>query len=215
MTFITFEGPEGAGKSTQIRRLADAIKDVGRSVTVTREPGGTSEAEALRELLLAPHHRWSPLSEALLMNAARDSHVEAVIEPALFRGDVVLCDRFFDSTEAYQGGEDGISAALLTDLRAGAARRDPHLTIILDLPAREGLARAEARGAADRFEAKGLKFHEKVRARFLSIAEREPERCVVIDARPPVDDVTTAIQSAVSARLPGLLDREDGSPTPS
>ncbi|MEO1041594.1 MAG: dTMP kinase [Pseudomonadota bacterium] len=209
MTFITFEGPEGAGKSTQVKRLALALKDVGHAVTATREPGGTREAEALRSLLLAPEHRWSPLSEALLMNAARDCHVEGVIEPALFRGDVVLCDRFFDSTEAYQGGEDGMSAELLSDLRINAARCEPDLTLILDLSAREGLARAEARGAADRFEAKGLKFHEKVRARFLSIAEREPERCVVIDARPSVDDVTIAIQSAVSARLPGLLDQKD------
>ncbi|MEM6748411.1 MAG: dTMP kinase [Pseudomonadota bacterium] len=211
MTFITFEGPEGAGKSTQIKRLADALSRAGRTVTVTREPGGTKEAEVLREILLSPHYRWSPLSEALLMNAARDSHVEAVIKPALFRGDVVLCDRFFDSTEAYQGGEQGISPQLLSDLRTSAARRDPDLTIILDLPAREGLARAEARGAADRFEAKGIKFHDKVRARFLSIAEREPDRCAMIDARPDVDAVTMAIQSAVSARLPGLLDLVDGS----
>ncbi|MEM9286187.1 MAG: dTMP kinase [Pseudomonadota bacterium] len=215
MTFITFEGPEGAGKSTQIKRLADALRRAGRTVTVTREPGGTKEAEVLREILLSPHYRWSPLSEALLMNAARDSHVEAVIKPALFRGDVVLCDRFFDSTEAYQGGEQGISPQLLSDLRSSAARRDPDLTIILDLPAREGLARAEARGAADRFEAKGIKFHDKVRARFLSIAERETDRCAMIDARPDVDAVTMAIQSAVSARLPGLLDPADGSPSSS
>ena len=215
MTLITFEGPEGAGKSTQIKRLAEALKSTGRGVAVTREPGGTREAEALRELLLSPDYQWSQLAEALLMNAARDSHVEAVIGPALYRGDIVLCDRFFDSTEAYQGWETGMSPELLDHLRASAARHTPDLTIILDVSAREGLARAEARGAADRFEAKGLKFHEKVRARFLSIAEREPERCVVIDARPDVDSVTNAIQSAVSARLPGLLDFDDGSPSAS
>ncbi len=212
MTFITFEGPEGAGKSTQIKRLAEALERTGRGVTITREPGGTREAEALRELLLSPHYQWSPVAEALLMNAARDSHVEAVIGPALYRGDIVLCDRFFDSTEAYQGWETEVTPELLNDLRASAARHTPDLTIMLDLSAREGLARAEARGAADRFESKGLKFHEKVRARFLSIAEREPERCVVIDARPDVETVTNAIQSAVSARLPGLLDLHDGSP---
>ncbi|MEM6914194.1 MAG: dTMP kinase, partial [Pseudomonadota bacterium] len=139
MTFITFEGPEGAGKSTQVKRLAAALEEAGRPVTMTREPGGTREAEALRRLLLAPEHRWSALAEALLMNAARDSHVDGVIEPALFRGDVVLCDRFFDSTEAYQGGEDGVPGDLLADLRTSAGRCVPDLTLILDLSASEGL----------------------------------------------------------------------------
>ncbi|MEM9809636.1 MAG: dTMP kinase [Pseudomonadota bacterium] len=212
MTFITFEGPEGAGKTTQIARLASALRAQGHNVTETREPGGTLEAEALRHTLLDSERLWSPVSEALLMNAARDSHLRGKIIPALKSGCVVLCDRFFDSTEAYQGGEPGITPSFLKALRQAVVTKAPDATLILDLPPEIGLARAEARGAADRFEGKGLAFHQKVRDRFLSIARREPERCVVIDANQDPDTVEAAIQRAVLARLPGLLGGGDGPP---
>lgn len=202
MTFITFEGPEGAGKSTQIERLADALTEAGRNVMVTREPGGTPEAEALRSLLLDRDRRWSPLAEALLMNAARDAHIRTRINPALDAGVTVLCDRFFDSTRAYQHvvGQETLSA-----IHAAVVSRMPDLTLLLDLPVEDGLDRAASRGAADRFEGKGIPYHEGVRAAFLAIAEAEPERVVVIDAALSCDDVTGAVLKAVHDRLPGLL----------
>lgn len=202
MTFITFEGPEGAGKSTQIRRLAGIVGAAGHEVVVTREPGGSPEAEALRALLLDPVRRWSATAEALLMNAARDAHVRTLITPALARGAVVLCDRFADSTEAYQLGTD---EAFLATLKRTVVPRMPELTLLLDLPIEVGLARAADRGAADRIESKGRAFHEKVRERFLAIAAREPARVVVIAANAPEEDVERAILAAVNARLPGLL----------
>ena len=207
MTFITFEGPEGAGKSTQVKRLAAAIEAAGRAVTVTREPGGAPEAEALRGLLLDPARHWSPLAEALLMNAARDAHLRTTIEPALDAGRVVVCDRFFDSTRAYQHvvGDETLRA-----IHRAVVRRMPDLTLLLDVPVEVGLARAASRGAADRFEGKGLAYHEGVRAAFLAIAEAEPRRVVVIDAAAPVDAVTGAVLKAVHDHLPGLLGARHG-----
>jgi dTMP kinase len=203
--FITFEGGEGGGKSTQVRRLAEHLTAQGRTVVVTREPGGSPGAEAIRELLVTGDpERWSPLTETLLMYAARRDHIERVIEPALARGDWVVCDRFADSTRAYQGAGGGAPAALIAALEVqvlGATR--PDLTLILDLPVEAGLARAAGRGesAETRFEAKGAAFHQRLRDGFLAIAKAEPDRCVVIDAAQPLDAVTQALTAAVDARL--------------
>ena len=201
--FISFEGGEGAGKSTQIRRLADRLHAAGHDVVVTREPGGSPGAEAIRDLLVnGSADRWSPVTETLLMYAARRDHVERVIRPALVRGAVVLCDRFADSTRAYQGAGGDAPATLIAALEDHVlAGTVPDLTVILDLPAETGLKRAETRGGAARFESKGLAFHERLRAGYLEIARREPERCVVIDADAGIDAVTAAIQVAVDKRL--------------
>ncbi len=202
--FITFEGGEGAGKSTQAKRLADRLRDAGRTVAATREPGGSPGAEAIRSLLVRGEaERWSPISETLLMYAARRDHIERTIEPALARGEIVLCDRFYDSTRAYQGGGGGASPALIAALETAVVGPVlPDLTLIFDLPVAEGLARATARGEDEsRFESKGQAFHERLRAAYLAIAEREPERCVVIDARGDLADVEARVWKAVAARL--------------
>jgi dTMP kinase len=202
--FITFEGGEGAGKTTQLRRLADRLAAAGREVLATREPGGSPGAEAIRALLVTGEvDRWSPVTETLLINAARRDHVERVIGPAVARGAAVLCDRFADSTRAYQGAGGGAPAELIAGLE-GAVLGDlrPDLTLILDLPAETGLARAMGRGGAEaRFEAKGLAFHERLRAAFLDIARREPERCAVIDAGQDEAAVETAIWAHIARRI--------------
>lgn len=203
--FITFEGGEGAGKSSQVRLLEDRLTAAGRTVVRTREPGGSPGAEAIRALLVTGDpDRWSPMTETLLMYAARRDHVERVIEPALARGDWVICDRFADSTRAYQGAGGGAPAALIETLEReilGATR--PDLTLILDLPVDTGLARAAARdtGAETRFEAKGAAFHQRLREGFLAIARAEPERCAVIDAALPLEAVSAAVWSIVAGRL--------------
>jgi len=202
--FITFEGGEGAGKSTQIRRLAERLRAGDREVVLTREPGGSPGAESIRELLLnGETDRWSPLTEALLMNAARRDHIERVIAPALARGAVVLCDRFADSTRAYQGAGGAVDSAVIAQLEAAVVGEvRPDLTLIFDLPVESGLTRALARnGGEERFEAKGAAFHERLRAAYLDIAEAEPERCVVIDATASLDAVEAAILAAVQPRL--------------
>jgi dTMP kinase len=201
--FISFEGGEGAGKSTQIRRLADRLATAGHDVIVTREPGGSPGAEAIRDLLVnGAADRWSPVTESLLMYAARRDHLERVIRPALARGAIVLCDRFADSTRAYQGAGGDAPASLIAALEAHVLGGTvPVLTLILDLPAEVGLQRAEARGGAARFESKGLAFHERLRAGYLEIARQEPERCVVIDANAPLDAVAAAISDVVAQRL--------------
>jgi dTMP kinase len=202
-SFISFEGGEGAGKSTQIRRLAERLRTVGHDVVVTREPGGSPGAEAIRELLVnGSADRWSPVTETLLMYAARRDHVERVIRPSLVEGKIVLCDRFADSTRAYQGAGGDAPASLIASLEDHVLGGTiPTLTLILDLPAEIGLSRAEARGGAARFESKGLEFHERLRAGYLEIARREPERCVVVDADAELDAVTAAIWDAVARRL--------------
>lgn len=204
--FITFEGGEGAGKTTQIRRLADRLGALGLRVTVTREPGGSPRAEAIREFLLSG--RAEPLgtaAEALLFAAARADHIDVTIRPALAAGGWVLCDRFIDSTRVYQG-QSGVSATLVDALeRVAIDGVRPDLTLILDIPAEAGLARADARrgaGApADRFEREGLKVHRRRREAFLSIAMDDTERCVVIDADRPPDAVADAIWAAVATRF--------------
>ncbi|MBA3810975.1 MAG: dTMP kinase [Caulobacteraceae bacterium] len=202
--FITFEGGEGAGKSTQVDRLVSRLAGLGREVVKTREPGGSPGGEAIRGLLVAGEaDRWSPIAETLLMYAARRDHVERVVSPALERGATVVCDRFADSTRAYQGAGGGAPAGLIEALERhvlGAVR--PDLTLILDLPVETGLARAAARGGGEnRFEAKGPDFHRRLREAFLAIARAEPGRCVVIDAAPAPNAVALAVWAAVSSRV--------------
>lgn len=206
--FISFEGGEGTGKSTQARRLGARLAEVAgegdREVVVTREPGGSAGAEEIRALLVSgPAERWSLTTEALLLYAARRDHLERVIRPALERDAWVVCDRFHDSTRAYQGAAGGASPGLLAALEnevLGAAR--PDLTLVLDLPAHEGLRRAVRRGAPlTRYEARPAEFHARLRAAFLELARQDPRRCVVIDARADEEAVAQAVWVAVVERL--------------
>lgn len=195
--FITVEGGEGTGKSTLIAGLETHLLDDGIAVTVTREPGGTQLAEAVRALVLSPPggHRWSALSEALLVYAARRDHLENIIMPALEAGEWVICDRFADSTRVYQGlgGLDEDSIDALDKLVVGASQ--PDRTLILDGPVQDLLSRRRDRGMSDVFESMPIEFHEKVREAFLDIASRNPERCRVIDAMQAPDDVLKAVLS--------------------
>jgi dTMP kinase len=202
--FITIEGGEGTGKSTQIARLAAWLEPRVGSVVRTREPGGSPGAEAIRALLVnGPPEKWSAQTETLLMFAARRDHIERVIEPALSAGAWVICDRFTDSTRAYQGVAGGADTGLirvLEDHVVGPIK--PNLTLILDLPMELGLERAGARGQGEgRFEAKGEAFHASLRQAFLAIANAEPERCVVVDAAGTLDEVTARLTAAVADRL--------------
>lgn len=202
--FITLEGGEGAGKSTQIAHLKAFLEKHGRSVLTTREPGGAPGAEMVRKLLVeGPAERWDGVTEALLHFAARREHLRSTVWPALKRGDWVVSDRFADSTLAYQGYGHGIDRTLLDKLY-GIAVGDfrPDLTLILDLPVEAGLARASARrGNETRYESLPRDFHERVRRGFLDIAAAEPDRCLVIDATAGVEAVASAIAEAVSLRL--------------
>ena len=205
--FITFEGGEGAGKSTQVRRLAERLTAAGLRVTSTREPGGSPGAEALRGLLLQGEaDRWSPVSETLLMYAARADHLETLIRPTLADGGWVVCDRFHDSTRAYQGAAGGAPADLIAALEAAVVGADlPNLTLVLDLPVEQGLERAAGRDALDRFESRDRAFHDRLRETFLAIAAREPDRCHVVDAAPAPDIVAAAVWDTVRTRLGGDL----------
>lgn len=207
--FLTFEGGEGAGKSTQIRRLARDLEAAGHTVLVTREPGGTPFAEAIRGLLLGAGASEDALTQALLFAAARREHIRALIAPALAAGHIVLCDRFADSTRAYQGGRLP-EAELAATIALATGGLLPDLTLLLDLPPEAGLARARARSAAtDTFERADLAFHAAVRARFLALAKAEPQRIAVIDASADEAAVATAVRSTVAARL-GLPGTSDG-----
>jgi dTMP kinase len=201
--FITIEGGEGAGKSTQIARLRDVLEARGHKVVVTREPGGSTGAEEIRKLLMGGSiDRWDTVTEALLVYAARRDHLVRTVWPALARGEWVISDRYEDSTRAYQGA-GGLDAAAIEQVGA-VARGEfrPDLTLILDLSVTLGRARAaKRRGPGDRFEDRGDAFHERVRAIFLATAAAEPDRCAVIDASADVDAVTRAISAAVSVRL--------------
>jgi dTMP kinase len=202
--FITLEGGEGAGKSTQVRRLAARLEAAGHRTVVTREPGGSEGAEKIRELLVTgATDRWSPITETLLMYAARRDHIERTIAPALAAGDWVVSDRFADSTRAYQGAGGGASGSLIQALeRYVLEGTRPDLTLILDLPVAAGHARIASRTHAEtRFEAKGEAFHQRLREGFLAIARVESDRCAVIDAAQPVDAVEAAIWAAVRSRL--------------
>lgn len=202
--FISFEGGEGAGKSTQIRRLAERLSARGLAPVVTREPGGSPGAEALRQVLLSgAAEPFGPFAETVLFAAARDDHLEVTIRPALAAGRWVLCDRFADSTRAYQGALGRVEPGLIRAIeRVVVAGTWPDLTVMLDVPAEEGLRRARARGApADRFERETIGFHERLRAAFLVIAETEPGRCVVVDGARPPDLVAEQVMRAVEERL--------------
>ena len=201
---ITLEGGEGAGKSTQIRRLGERLRGAGLDVIETREPGGSPGAEEIRGLLLGGGvERWDDVTELLLMYAARRDHLARKVWPALARGQWVLCDRFEDSTQAYQGAGSGLDPAMIAALgQVARGEFAPDLTLILDLPVPIGRARAAARrGPDDRFEQRDDGFHERVRQGFLAVAAAEPGRCAVIDASQPVDAVADAIARTVSARL--------------
>ncbi|MGE4476330.1 MAG: dTMP kinase [Stutzerimonas sp.] len=206
--FITLEGPEGAGKSTNRDYLAALLREHGVDVVLTREPGGTPLAERIRELLLAPADEpMASDTELLLVFAARAQHLQQVVRPALARGAVVLCDRFTDATYAYQGGGRGVPTeriALLEDFVQGALR--PDLTLVFDLPVEVGLARAAARGRLDRFEQERLEFFEAVRSTYLQRAAQAPERYRVLDAAQPLD----AVQQRIAGLLPQLLERIHG-----
>lgn len=209
--FITLEGGEGAGKSTQLQTVAKCLTAAGIPFLTTREPGGTSRAEAIRGLLLSPGEREPMASETelLLMFAARAQHVKQRIEPALAAGTWVLCDRFTDATRAYQGGGRGLDLSQI-DALAAWVHGDcwPDLTLLLDVPAAQGLARAEKRSAKDRIEQEALAFFERVRAHYLAQAAAEPERFRVIDAAPAEAAVTAQVTAAVEAFLARESDRD-------
>jgi dTMP kinase len=200
---VTFEGGEGAGKSTQIERLAATLRAAGLDPLVTREPGGTPGAEQIRQLLVeGPPERWLPLSEALLLLAARHDHVARRLAPALADGRWVLCDRFMDSTRVYQGVAGAVGEAVIERLHAtvlGDLR--PDLTVILDVPVATGLGRQETLGRQQRYEQMTEAFHERVRAGFLALARAEPERCRVVDATRPVDVVADDVRALVARRF--------------
>ncbi|MEM6676942.1 MAG: dTMP kinase [Pseudomonadota bacterium] len=212
--FVTLEGPDGTGKSTQARALAERLDALGRPVTLTREPGGAPGAEAIRALLVtgAPG-RWSPVSETLLFTAARRDHVEHVIAPALAAGHVVLCDRYIDSTRAYQGAAHRAEVDLLHRRMIGL---DPDLTLILDLDAPTARARAAARETApagppsgeDRFERKGAGFQAALQATFHEIAAAEPERCRIVSASGTPEAVTERLWAVLAPKLTGGTSRE-------
>lgn len=202
--FITFEGGEGAGKTTQVKRLAERLRVLGHEVLETREPGGSPGAEAMRHLLLAGIAK--PLgsdAEAMLFAAARDDHVTSVIRPALAGGAWVICDRFLDSTRVYQGVLGGVDERLMRALeRVSVGDTLPDLTFVLDVPADVGLARAGKRAqGADRFESEDLAYHERLRQAFRQIAENEPNRCILIDATINADVLAVRIWMAVADRL--------------
>ncbi len=205
--FITFEGGEGAGKSTQLKMLAEALARAGIEVVTTREPGGSKGAEAIRALLVTGDvDRWDAHTEALLHTAARRDHLARTVWPALERGAWVVCDRFADSTLAYQGYGHGLPREFITGLTTLAIGDfKPDLTLVLDLPVEEGLKRAGGRGGAeDRYERMGTAFHERLRQGFLDIARKDAGRCAIIDAAADLDSVHQAVLRAVKSRLLGF-----------
>ena len=202
--FITLEGGEGAGKSTQIGRLKGWLEKRGCTVVATREPGGSPGAELIRKLLVeGPVERWDGPTEALLHFAARREHLRSTVWPALRRGDWVLSDRFADSTLAYQGYGHGVDRGIFDQLyKVAVGDFRPDLTLVLDLPIETGLLRAAARrGTETRYESLPLDFHARVRSGFLEIAAQDPKRCMVIDATGSIDSIAAAIAGAASARL--------------
>ncbi len=200
--FISFEGGEGVGKSTQIARVADALRGTGLTVIITREPGGTSDAEAIRSLLMSGEaDRWNDPTEALLFAAARADHVAKRIRPALARGEWVLCDRFVDSTRAYQGGAGGLPDDDIMALhRIGSGGLLPDRTLVLDLPVGEGASRVSARASdePDRMGTKRAAYYQRVVDFFRDLAVREPERVRLVDVSGPVDAVTERLMAALA-----------------
>ena len=208
--FVTFEGGEGAGKSTQVRALRSRLQAAGVEVVATREPGGSPFAEKIREAILSGSvAHFGPAAEAVMFSAARSDHLETLIRPALSRGAFVICDRFIDSTRVYQGRLGQVDATLVAALErivVGAER--PDLTVVLDIAPELGLARAAARRRPgerpDRFEREGMAYHRQLRDAFLDLAAAEPARCVVIDASLTSDVVAQTIWAAATQRLPAL-----------
>ncbi len=199
--FITIEGGEGAGKSTQAARLQAALQAQGKRVLLTREPGGTPGAEALRALLLSDAQEWSPLAETLLHFAARADHVARVIRPALEAGAWVVCDRFVDSTTVYQGAGQGAEASDIARL-AAMMRLTPDLTLVLDVPLAVSLARmGQRQRGPDRYERLGEAFLARVRDGFRAVAAADPARCALVDAGGEADAVAGAVWAAVVSRL--------------
>ncbi|MGL4396434.1 MAG: dTMP kinase [Hyphomicrobium sp.] len=199
--FITFEGGEGAGKSTQTQRLAARLEALGIATLVTREPGGTTIGEDIRGLILKDRPQ-DPLTELFLFAAARAEHMTAVIRPALDEGTWVISDRFMDSTRVYQGKLYSVERDLIHTIERYTVAPDyPNLTLILDLPASEGLERARSRGTLSRYDAQRIETHEVLRTGFLEIAEAEPNRCILIDGHLPPESVETAVWQAVSDHL--------------
>lgn len=215
--FISFEGGEGTGKSTQALRLAERLRALGVPVVLTREPGGTQGAEIVRRAVLSGRVRsLGPFAEALLLNAARDDHLNQVIRPSLAAGKWVISDRFADSTRAYQGTLGGVDPALVRALEETVVGHDwPDLTLVLDIDPGIGLTRARAATLAaedplsDRFEEADIEDHHRLRAAFLEIAAQTPDRCVVIDAGGTLDEVAEEVWKAVSQRLPVDVDRPE------
>ena len=204
--FITFEGGEGTGKSTQAATLARRLKELGLKVLVTREPGGSPGAEIMRHVILSGAAKpLGPEAEAMLFAAARDDHIRCTILPALDAGKWVICDRFVDSTRVYQGAMGAIDPRFMKALeRVSVGDLHPDLTLVLDVPAELGLRRAAGRrrgGEPDRFEAEQMDFHEKLRGAYLALAASEPDRCVIVDAAVPKKKVAERIWQAVTTRL--------------
>ncbi len=211
-TFITFEGGEGSGKTTQINKIANTLTRKGYKVLTTREPGGTPEAEKLRELITQKDGgAWSPLAETLLLLAARTMHIENKILPALKEGKIVICDRFIDSTMAYQGYGRDFNLKQLTELNnIATGGLIPDLTFIMDIDPETGLNRTDLRAAAsalgvepveDKFETMAIEFHKKIRKAFLDIGKKEPQRCVVVDASQDVLEISEIILKKTLNRL--------------
>jgi dTMP kinase len=201
--FITLEGGEGAGKSTQLPRIRSWLEAQGHRVRETRQPGGTPLSEKIRRLLLEDQgHDIRDLSELLLLFADRAQFMAEVVRPALAAGETILCDRFTDSTWAYQGAGRGVPDAWIADLAALVhGDRDPDLTVLFDVPVETGLARAVGRGEADRMESEDRAFHERVRRRYLELAAQAPGRFAVIDARPDPDAVWSEVEETLTLRL--------------
>ncbi|KFE34189.1 dTMP kinase [Thioclava atlantica] len=203
--FISFEGIDGSGKSTQARMLADALREAGHDVVLTREPGGSPGAEEIRRLVLeGDPDRWSAETEILLFTAARRDHLERVIEPALASGKVVICDRFADSTRMYQGLSRGDLRAVVDQLHSLMIKREPDLTILIDIDPATGLSRAKGRqGTEERFEDFGLGLQEKMRAGFLALSKEFAPRFRVIDGARDPQRVAQDVLETVQAELPG------------
>ncbi len=205
--FITFEGGEGAGKSTQAKLLADFLEKSGHSCLLTREPGGSDGAEEIRTLVVKGDvAKWDAMTEALLMFAARRDHLVKTVWPAMKEGKTVICDRFADSTMAYQGfgyADKGVGQATVENLyKTVVGDFKPDLTIILDMPVEAGVERAVKRDAnVNRYEKMGLDFHRNLRNAFLEIVKKEPERCVVVDANRTIEEISADIKAVVQARL--------------